>query len=187
MTIKLLQCMVWLSLITACQSKQSAPTNFNATNKAIERKSKGLETLQVKRYDNPTSSILQGVAIPKGKKTFLTSGLVAPLLDSTAAKTDAHKRRGDTYTQSIHTLKRIEKILQEAGLEMKDVVYLRVYIAPDTQNNQEPDFDAWFKAYNKFFNNAQNPTKVARTTLGVYRLARPDILVEVEAVAIYPE
>lgn len=170
-------------LIWACQTQESPKTGENTTTTNTE---KNTTPQDVKRYDNPSSSILRGVEIPKGKKTFLTSGLVAPLLDSTAKITDAKKRRGDTYTQSINTLKRIQGILKEAGLGMKDVVYLRVYIAPDKTKGDEPDFDAWFKAYGEFFNNEQNPVKVARTTLGVYRLARPDILVEVEAVGIYP-
>ncbi|HAS42090.1 MAG TPA: hypothetical protein DCS93_16535 [Microscillaceae bacterium] len=174
-----------LLLIWACQT-QDPKTTENSENATTNTEKKATPE-KVKRYDNAASSILRGVEIPRGKKTFLTSGLVAPLLDSTANISDAKKRRGDTYTQSINTLKRIQGILKEAGLGMKDVVYLRVYIAPDKTKDNEPDFDAWFKAYGEFFNNEQNPVKVARTTLGVYRLARPDILVEVEAVGIYPD
>lgn len=173
-------------LIWACQ----APEKSNKTQTYNNQKVTPITVAKseaVERYDNPTSSILKGVEIPKGKKTFLTSGLVAPLLDSTAATTNVKKRRGNTYTQSVNTLKRIEGILKEGGLGLKDVVYLRVYIAPDKSKGNEPDFDAWFKAYGEFFNNEKNPVKVARTTLGVYRLARPDILVEVEAIGIYPD
>ncbi len=140
---------------------------------------------QVVRYgDNSTSQILQGVAMPTTKKLFLTSGLVAPLLDSIS--TNAYQRYGDTYTQSINALKRIESLLKEAGLGMKEVVFLRIFIAPDPNKNNTIDFEAWFKAYNVYFNNAQNPNKVARTTLGVAALARPGLLVEIEAVAVYP-
>jgi enamine deaminase RidA (YjgF/YER057c/UK114 family) len=140
--------------------------------------------VQVKRYDNPTAAILQGVEIPAGKKLFFTSGMVAPVLDSTT--TDAYKRYGDTYTQSINTLKRIEDLLKKAGLGMKDVVFMRIYVAPDPNKNKEFDFGAWFKAYQVFFNNPQNPTKVARTTLGTAALVRPEILIEIEAIAVYP-
>lgn len=186
MTKQLLYCLACLSLMIACQSKQNTSTDTTQDTSQTAR----VKPEEVKRYDNPSSSILRGVAIPKGKKLFYTSGLVAPLIDSTADVNDAHKRRGITYTQSINTLTRIRKLLKEAGLQMKDVVYLRVYIAPDTQKGKgtEPDFDAWFKAYGEFFNNEKiNPVKVARTTLGVYHLARPDILIEIEAVAAYPE
>lgn len=178
MTTKLLSTCAIALLLGACQPSGDKPAQNIPTKEKPQA---------VKRYDNPKSSILRGVEIPKNKKTFFTSGLVAPVLDTSAAKTNAEKRRGNTYTQSINTLERIKKTLKEAGLTMKDVVYLRVYIAPDKTKDNEPDFDAWFKAYGKFFNNEENPVKVARTTLGVYRLARPDILVEVEAVAVYPD
>ena len=95
-------------------------------------------------------------------------------------------RYGDTYTQSKGVLSKIEGILKEAGLGLKDVVYLGVFIAPDPNKNNEIDFDAWFNAYGEFFNNEQNPVKVARTTLGVAALARPYLLIEVEAIAVYP-
>jgi enamine deaminase RidA (YjgF/YER057c/UK114 family) len=185
MTTKLLYFLACVGLMVACQGKQNtANTNADTTQTAQ------VKPEEVKRYDNPASSILRGVAIPKGKKLFYTSGLVAPLIDSTADVNDAHKRRGTTHTQSINTLTRIRKLLEEAGLQMKDVVYLRVYIAPDTQKGKgtEPDFYSWFKAYGEFFNNEQfNTVNVARTNLGVYRLALPDILIEIEAVAVYPE
>jgi len=110
--------------------------------------------------------------------------MVGPVLD-TAAQLGDPKRYGDTYTQSIGALKRIEESLKEAGLAMKDVIKLNVYIAPDPAKDNQIDFDAWFKAYGEFFNNEENPNKVARSTLGVASLVRPGMLVEVEAVAAY--
>lgn len=140
---------------------------------------------QVVRYSNdPNSQILQGVEVPKGKKLFFTSGLVAPQLDSINA--NIYAPYGDTYTQSVNTLRRIEGVLKNAGLGMQDVIFLRIFIAPDPNKDNSIDFEAWFKAYNVYFNNAQNPNKVARTTLGVAALARPGLLVEIEAVAVYP-
>ncbi len=138
----------------------------------------------VRHGGNSNSQILQGVEIPKGKKLFFTSGLVAPVLDSTS--NIIYERYGDTYTQSVNTLQRIEEVLKNAGLKMQDVIFLRIYIAPDPSKDNTIDFEAWFKAYNVYFNNAQNPNKVARTTLGVAALARPALLVEIEAVAVYP-
>ena len=137
------------------------------------------------RYDRPDASILKGVSIPADKKLFISSGQVSGpnYLDQPEKSLD---RYGDTYMQSIGTLKKLEGVLAEAGLGMKDVVYLGVFIAPDPANENQIDFDAWFKAYGKFFNNEKNDTKVARTTLGVAALARPYLLVEVEAIAVYP-
>jgi enamine deaminase RidA (YjgF/YER057c/UK114 family) len=138
----------------------------------------------VKRYDNnPASPILQGVEIPAGKRWIHTSGIVATVADSTAAP-GSRQRFGDTYTQSISIMKRIEGILKQGGMTLNDVVFLRVYVAPDPQKDNRPDYNGWFEAYKLFFNNTQNPIKVARSTLGVQSLVTPDYLIEIEAIAV---
>jgi len=141
---------------------------------------------EIIRYDRPDASILKGVSVPADKKLFFSSGQVtAPIHLDAPDKT--LERYGNTYEQSIGTLDKLKGVLEEGGLTMADVVYLGVFIAPDPRNpDAEIDFDAWFKAYGEFFNNKENPTKTARTTLGVAALARPYLLVEVEAIAAYP-
>ncbi|MFD2201535.1 RidA family protein [Shivajiella indica] len=132
------------------------------------------------RYDRPDASILRGVYIPKGKEYFYTSGLVAPVKDENA-EPGTYGRYGDTYEQSIGTLERIKETIAEAGFKMEDVIFLRVYLAPD--KNGKIDWNAWFNAYGEYFNNSENPNKVARSTIAVYALANPDLLIEIEAVA----
>jgi enamine deaminase RidA (YjgF/YER057c/UK114 family) len=132
------------------------------------------------RYDRPDAAILKGVFVPDGKSYFLTSGLVADAKNPDAVP-GTYERYGNTYEQSISILKKIKATLQEGGYSMEDVVFLRVYMAPDKGGNI--DWDAWFKAYGEFFNNEENPNKVARSTIGVFALANPDLLVEIEAVA----
>lgn len=132
------------------------------------------------RYDRPDASILRGVYIPQGKEYFYTSGLVAPIKDE-SAPTGSPDRYGNTYEQSIATLERIKETISEAGFAMEDVFFLRVYLAPDMDGNI--DWNAWFKAYGEYFNNDENPNKVARSTIAVYALANPDLLIEIEAVA----
>ncbi len=131
-----------------------------------------------------TSSIASGVVIPAGRATFSTSGTVPSMIKKDG--TTAYERYGDTYLQGVSCLKNIEKVLATQGLTLHDVVYLRVYVAPDAAKSGRPDFPAWFKAYGEFFNTAANPVKTARSTIGVGTLVNPDLLVEVEAVAVYP-
>ncbi len=138
----------------------------------------------IKRYDNPKAQILLGVDVPANKKWFLTSGIVASPADTTAA-VGTPARYGDTYTQSISTLKKIEDILKSAGLSLNQVVFLRIYLVPDKFKNGQTDFEGWFRAYGKFFVNDTNPNKVARTTVGINALANPDLLVEIEAIVAY--
>lgn len=132
------------------------------------------------RYDRPDASILRGVYIPKGKEYFYTSGLVAPIKDE-SAPAGSTERYGNTYEQSIGTLERIKETISEGGFTMEDVFFLRVYLAPDKDGNI--DWNAWFKAYGEYFNNDENPNKVARSTIAVHALANPDLLIEIEAVA----
>lgn len=141
---------------------------------------KNKESKEIKRIDRPESSILKGVFIPEGKDVFYTSGLVSEVLNPNAGVGDMSKY-GNTYQQSIGALKRIKETLEAEGYNMEDVFFLRVYLAPDETG--EIDWDAWFKAYGEYFNNEDNPNKVARSTIGVYELARPELLVEIEAVA----
>lgn len=132
------------------------------------------------RLDRPESSILRGVYLPKGKETFFTSGLVAPVKDENAAP-GTYGRFGDTYEQSKGILERIKETIGEEGFGMEDVIFLRVYLAPDKEGTI--DWDAWFRAYGEYFNNESNTNKVARSTIAVYALANPDLLIEIEAVA----
>ncbi|MEM1135594.1 MAG: RidA family protein, partial [Bacteroidota bacterium] len=154
----------------------SAPVKEEVKRTAVNEK--------IIRMDRKGSSILKGVSVPAGYSYFFTSGQVGSVQDTTVEVGDP-ARYGDTYTQSIGALEKIEGVLEEAGLTMKDVVFLRVFIAPDPSMDNKIDFDAWFKAYGEYFNNAENSNKVARTTLGIASLVVPGMLVEVEAVAAY--
>ena len=132
-----------------------------------------------------TSPISSGVGVPAGRAYFWTSGTGAPVIKKDA--TSLYERYGDTYVQGAATLKALAALLEKQGLTMKDVVYLRVYVAPDAGKGGKPDFPAWFKAYGEVFNTKENPVKTARSTIGVAALANPDWLIEIEAVAVYPE
>ncbi len=137
-------------------------------------------------FSGPASSpISAAVAIPAGRALFLTSGTVPPVADEKAPAGDP-SRYGDTQTQGAGALRQIEARLKEAGLSLKDVVYLRVYIAADKTKEGKFDYQGWFDAYAKFFGTADNPVKPARSTVGVASLVNPDWLIEIEAVAVYP-
>lgn len=133
--------------------------------------------------DSPISA---AVALPAGRALFLTSGTVPPVLDEKAAA-GSRERFGDTKTQGVGALQQIEKRLQEQGLGLKDVIYLRVYVTADKFKENKFDFPGWFEAYGQFFGTKDNPVKPARSTMGVAALVNPDWLIEIEAVAAYPE
>jgi enamine deaminase RidA (YjgF/YER057c/UK114 family) len=133
---------------------------------------------------SPTSSISSAVAVPQSRAYFWTSGTVPPVIDPNAPA-GSPARYGDTKTQAIGTLERIKTVLQEVGLGLENVVYLRVYLVTDPALGKV-DYQGWFDAYGQYFNNTTNPVKTARSTLAVAGLVDPDWLIEIEAVAIYP-
>jgi enamine deaminase RidA (YjgF/YER057c/UK114 family) len=135
-------------------------------------------------YGSPTSPIAGGVAIPAGAAWVWTSGTGPPVVDKEAPATNI-ARYGDTKAQARGVLKSIETQLAAQGLTMADVVYLRCYLVADPAKGAL-DVDGWNAAYREFFGTAANPTKPARSTLGVAALVVPLWLVEIEAVAVYP-
>ncbi len=132
-----------------------------------------------------SSPISATVAIPAGRALFLTSGTVPPVTDE-SIPAGSTARYGDTKTQGVGILRQIETKLKEAGLGLKDVVFLRVYVAADKTKEGKFDYPGWFEAYGQFFGTADNPVKPARSTVGVAGLVNPDWLIEIEAVAVYP-
>ncbi|MFT6215921.1 MAG: enamine deaminase RidA (YjgF/YER057c/UK114 family), partial [Roseivirga sp.] len=141
---------------------------------------------EVIRLEREGSSILKGVKVPAGKSMYFASGMVTDVKDESKPEGD-RARLGNTYEQSVSTLKRIADYLGEEGLSLKDVVAMKVYVAPDPENNNKPDFDGWFKAYGEYFGTAENPNKVARSTIGVFTLVDPNKFIEVEVRAVYPD
>lgn len=166
-----------LSMLTMLSCGQKAPLTETPS------ETKATRTLQ--RYDRPDAGILRGVEVPEGAAFFFTSGLVGPVI-APEAEPGTGERYGDTYTQSKGIMERIKTLLAEADLEMKDIIFLRVYMVPDKNKGGEIDWQGWFDAYAEYFGTEENPNKVARSTIGIYALANPDLLIEIEAVAVYP-
>lgn len=79
---------------------------------------------------------------------------------------------GDVRTQASQVLKNIESILREAGATMDDVVKCNVFLA-DIR---------YFQEMNEEFAKAFPKDPPARTTVQA-RLAEPEMLVEIEAIA----
>ena len=134
-------------------------------------------------YGSPTSPISGGVAIPAGAAYVWTSGTVPPVVKADAPAGDI-ARFGDTKTQAVGVLKAIETQLAGQGLTMADVVYLRAYLVADPAKGAI-DTEGWNAGYREFFGTAANPTKPARSTVGVAALVNPLWLVEIEAFAVY--
>lgn len=150
----------------------------------VSSKVKAAAPESVTFYGSVQSPILSAVAVPADRAYFWTSGTIPPVINPNAPE-GTRDRYGDTKTQGIGIIQQFQTLLQEAGLSLANVIYLRVYIVPDPALNNQVDFQGWFDAYAQFFNTETVP-KVARSTVAVTRLVNPGWLIEIEAVAVYP-
>ena len=142
-----------------------------------------LNSEKVTFFGSPTSAISSSVSVPQSYNRISFSGTVAPLLKKDG-KT-IYERYGNTERQAIGILEKLKADLKTKGLSLADVTYLRVYVAPDPNKEDTPDYQGWFNAYDLFFNTKETPVKTARSTVGVESLVSQDYLIEIEAEVAY--
>ena len=136
----------------------------------------------VKRLQlNPKSPIATGVWA--GDTLYLSGQLADPETPADAAKGTAAVY-GDTQTQVGSALTKIQKLLKEQGLDMKDVVKMTVFLAGDPAKGGKLDFPGLQASYTKFFGTEAQPNKPARSAVQVAALAAPWALVEIEVIAV---
>lgn len=130
---------------------------------------------------NEKSPIANGVWT--GDTLYLSGQLASPVTPADAAKGTAPVY-GDTKTQALSALQKIQALLKEQGLDMKDVVKMTVFLAGDPANGGKLDFLGLQASYTQFFGTKDQPNKPARSAVQVAALAAPWALVEIEVIAV---
>lgn len=125
---------------------------------------------------------LAGVSVPAGRGLLLLSGHTPPLIDADAPA-DSIAAFGDTFTQTDGTLRELQRTLRGLGLDIGDLVQLRVYVVGDPALGGRMDNEGFSRAYARWFGTPEQPLLVARTRVQVVGLVNPGWLVEIEAVA----
>ena len=114
----------------------------------------------------------QVVTSPPGKLAFLSG--------QTALGRDSKVAGDDLATQAEAAMTNVGHALEAVGASFADVAHLRLFVA-----NYEPaQMAALGPVLPKFFGDGPPP---AQTLIGVQSLAMPELLIEIEAVAVIPE
>ncbi len=90
---------------------------------------------------------------------------------------------GDTKTQAASVFAKIQKALQDQGLDMGDVVKMTVFLAADPKTGKL-EFAAMNSEYVKFFGTKEQPNKPARSAFQVAALVAPGAALEIEVIAV---
>src|SRR6202051_1750365 len=114
-----------------------------------------------------------------GDTLYLSGQLTSPVTPADAAK-GTPAGYGDTRAQALSALGKIQALLQEQGLDMKDVVKMTVFLAGDPAQGNKMDFAGLQAAYTQYFGTKEQPNKVARSAMQVAALSAPWALVEIE-------
>lgn len=130
---------------------------------------------------NEKSPIANGVWA--GDTLYLSGQLASPVTPADAAKNEPAVY-GDTKTQAFSALTKIQTLLKEQGLDMKDVVKMTVFLAGDPALGNKLDFAGLQASYTQFFGTKDQPNKPARSAMQVAALAAPWALVEIEVIAV---
>lgn len=138
---------------------------------------------QVVHVGPPTSPIASATVVPPGYTTVYVSGQTPPVLNA-GAPAGTPPQYGDTKTQTIGIMKKIQDILTAQGLTMGDVVMMRVYLVGDPALGGKMDFAGMMAGYTQFFGTPEQPNKPARVTAQVAALVAPGMLAEIEVQAV---
>ena len=134
----------------------------------------------VKHIQTEKAAIATGVWA--GDTYYLSGQLASPVTPADATK-GTPADYGDTKAQSASVFMKIQSLLKEQGLDMKDVVKMTVFLGPDPKTGKL-DFPGMQSEYLKYFGTKDQPNKVARSAFQVAALAAPWALVEIEVIAV---
>ena len=136
-------------------------------------------------YASPDSPIAAAIVVPPGYGTVCISGMTAGVSDPSAPRGSV-AAYGSTAVQTESALRRIQAALQAQGLDLGDVVSMRVYLVGDPNKDGQMDFAGMTAAFSQHFGTPQQPNRPVRTTVQVSGLVAPGLLVEIETTAAKP-
>lgn len=140
---------------------------------------------EVIRHPIPGSTfpIALATEVPANTTVVYVSGQVPSVVDESADE-NSIAAFGDTQTQTIGVLEKIQEILTSLDLTMSDVVKMQVFLVGDPALNGKMDFEGFMAGYTQFFGTEAQPNLPARSAMQVAGLVNPGWLVEIEVAAV---
>lgn len=127
-----------------------------------------------KHFGAPLGMYSHGVAAPAGGELVVVAGQVGMGAGGEAAG-------GDVVAQTKQALENVRAVVEAAGCAMRDVVRFQTFL---THAEDIPGFmKARREVFPRYFPDGVYPPN---TLLVVSRLVRPELLVEIEAMAVKP-
>ena len=133
--------------------------------------------LVVERTGQPTGVIASTATVPDGMKTVYISG-TTPSPPDPAKPEDL----GDTRAQTLSILTKMKATLEGMGMSMGDIVKMTVFLVAPTPGGRM-DAMAMNDVFKTFFGTPEQPNKPTRSTIQIAALGRPNMFVEIEAIA----
>jgi enamine deaminase RidA (YjgF/YER057c/UK114 family) len=141
-----------------------------------------VEAQTVRRIQPGTAAI--ATAVWHGDTLYVSGQVPDPVTPADPVKKTPATYATGTTAQSENVFRKIEGILKDQGVGMRDVVMMHVYLVGDPAIGGKMDFAGMMAAYTKFFGTAEQPNKPARSTVQVAGLAAVGALVEIEVIAV---
>jgi enamine deaminase RidA (YjgF/YER057c/UK114 family) len=141
----------------------------------------GIKVTRIEPPPTAGSRVRFASAIWAGDTLYLAGQMASAITPADPAGKAVY---GDTKTQTLSVLTKIQSLLKEQGLTMGDVVQMHVFMAADATKGGKLDFDGMNDAYDEFFGTPQQPNKPVRATVQVAALVQPWGLVEIEVTAV---
>jgi enamine deaminase RidA (YjgF/YER057c/UK114 family) len=133
----------------------------------------------VKHIQTPEGGIATGVWV--SDMLYLSGQLPTPITPADREK-GTPAVYGNTQAQAESVFTKIQGLLKAQGLDMGNVVMMRVYMTADPATSKL-DFAGMNAAYAKFFGTPGQPNKPARSTFQVAGLVAAGAIVEIEVQA----
>lgn len=124
----------------------------------------------------------EAIELPATAKTLVLSG-VGALPSNLDAEPHTVDYFGDIRTQTKSVLDQIQRILEDKGYALEDVIAVQALFVADPANHGAPDYDSFSRVYADYFGSAAQPELPTRTRAQVVGLVEPGWLVEVTVTA----